>query len=692
METFLTPFVTKNYTADRDIVKHYNNQMSAYLSKKFNIPVEDLNLSLSKIFVPNKNGFKDVKIDALIKNEYGDRELDSINASDFFKKVDDNRYHITGSLVAYKNIEDEQCINSIATEKFISLRKHYKGKMKEASMNDDVFNSKIYDEIQNALKIFNNAQSGAMSSKGTPISNKSGHTALTSTCRCLTSIANVTNEKFISGNRYFHTPEKVMENLLTIITTSNLKFIDNTIKEFNLNYANVEQVMAMIRKNSYYYWDNKEKMNWIEEFVKTLKPVELTIILCYADLVGLNACNSEFIIKFLKDWAVIPNDDREGIKPDNGDRHVLCLSKLPDKRPSEESINKLNAYHLELEKKYYNFIRAFLRPKTVPSNVHEIVYMVREAVQTSDTDSSIYAVDVLLDKLGITKPEEALSLNASLTYFVRAMSIHQHAQVSKTMNVADKDLHALNMKNEYFFPSYVTTFMTKHYFTYMAMREGVKLLPYKDEIKGVHLRGIKIPKPIRDYTGDLMRRILTAVENKEKLDASIELFHVAELERTIIKDTLNGDPKWLVAANIKSGEVYAKPEQSIYKYHLLWEQVFMEKYPCSLVLPYRAFKIPTWTSNKSKYLEYIELLKKEVGDEKLIKRLENFMETQKDLTTFYVPVEALLESGKLPIEVVLAADIRTIITQNLKSVYEIFKACGLHITNEKNSKLISDEH
>lgn len=692
METFLTPFVKEKYHADRNIRKHYNHQMATFISKKYDKPIKEVYDLISKIFVPNKNGFKDANIKALIKNEYGDREYLSVTSSEYFKRVDDNNYHITGSLVAYKNTDDEECINSIATKKFIALRKEYKNLKKEAQIAEDPFLTEVYNEVQNALKIFNNAQSGAMSSKGTPISNKSGHTALTSTCRCLTSVANVTNEKFISGNRYLSTPEKTMENLLSIITTSDMKAIDRTIKEYNLNYATVEQVMQMIKKNSYCYWDNPEKMSWLEDFVKLLKPVELTAILCYADLVGLYACNPEFTIKFLKDWAVIPDDDRKGIKPDNSDRRVLCLSKLPDKRPKDEDIDRLNAYHLELEKKYYNFITAFLRPKTVPGNVHEVTYMVRETVQTSDTDSSIYSVDRLLDDLGITNEDEVLQLNGALTYFIRAMSINQHAQLSKTMNIGDDGLYALNMKNEYFFPAYVTTFMTKHYFTYKAMQEGIKLFPYEDEIKGVHLRGIKIPKPVRDYSSDLMRRILNAVENKQKLNASEELFKVAELERTIIRETLEGNPKWLVAANIKSGEVYAKPEQSIYKYHVMWNDVFMDKYPCTLVLPYRAYKIPTWTDSKSRYAEYIELLRKEIGDEDIIKRFNKFMETQTDLTTIYVPLEALVRSKTIPKEILLAMDIRKVITQNLKSIYEILKACGIHIANDKYSKLISDEH
>ncbi|TQH36880.1 family B DNA polymerase, partial [Pseudomonas aeruginosa] len=70
-----------------------------------------------------------------------------------------------------------------------------KGKKQAAKDVGDEEAEKAFHEIQNALKIFNNSQSGGMSSSGTPLFNKSGHTTLTSTCRALTSTANLINER-----------------------------------------------------------------------------------------------------------------------------------------------------------------------------------------------------------------------------------------------------------------------------------------------------------------------------------------------------------------------------------------------------------------------------------------------------------------------------------------------------------------
>ncbi|WP_369122707.1 family B DNA polymerase, partial [Pseudomonas aeruginosa] len=76
---------------------------------------------------------------------------------------------------------------------------------------------------------------------------------------------------------------------------------------------------------------------------------------------------------------------------------------------------------------------------------------------------------------------------------------------------AKKYERRLNMKNEYLYASYVTTSMSKHYFALQLMVEGVLNKKPKLDLKGVHLRGVKIAELVRKFTGKLMRKILNAL-------------------------------------------------------------------------------------------------------------------------------------------------------------------------------------
>lgn len=693
MESTLSPFVDETYTADRNIVKHCHLQYAKYISKERNVSEEDVLKVLAPVIQPNQGEYKDARMQVLVKNKYGDREVKVMPASQFFSEVEANNYHLSPSMVAYKHSDEEQSVNAIGTEKFLKLRKYYKGLKQKASDEGDEFGKKAFHEIQNALKIFNNAQSGAMSSRGTALNNKSGHTTLTSICRALTSTANFCNEKLIAGNRFYFSPQVVMENMLSQLVTLDLKRMQSVMDRLGMVHATVEQVMAMVIKNSVRYWKNPTELAVIEGFLNNCRPIELTAILCNMDLVGLNTTNRKVLFQFFDDFCHIPGDDDpvnngDHVKPDNSDRYVLCLSKMM-KKPTDEELNKLNAYHILVEEKWRDFIECFLKTPIPPSSVHGIPNMVREVVQTSDTDSSIYTVDLVVEDYS-DDMDTKLRLNGVLTYFIRMISIHQHQQLSKNMNVANRHLKRLNMKNEYLFGGYVTTEMSKHYFATQMMVEGVLNKKIEMEIKGVHLRSSNVAKNIKDFAHGLMREILDCIYSGVPLEAAEVLHKAGDLERAIFKEIREGSWTWLSRKTIKGKDVYTKPMSSIYMYHLLWDEVFADKYGKSPDPSYAAVKINNWMKSKSDMEDYYD----RIEDKDLVERMKAFLAKYDKpvLKSFYVPSDVLPRLGELPAEMIEGGDIRAIISQNLKSVYAVLEACGLYINNEKNTRLISDEH
>lgn len=711
----VSPFKDVAYFKDRNLQAHYCKQMALLLSRLYNKTEEEVKPLVDKIFRRNTNGFKDVKFKIIKKNKYGDREFKIVNSGDFFEEAEANNYHVSPSLVCYTHSDTEQSVNSIGTVKFLNDRKLYKNKRQGAKAVGNKDEERAYDQIQNALKIFNNAQSGAMSSNGTPINNKSGHTTLTSTCRVLTSLANIMNERLLSGNRLFINYEKTIENFLSLIVHTDLNRLEQFMLSNDMVHPTVDDVMGMVKRCTYYYWSDTGRMKMIQQFVELLRPVERSAIFMVSDLSGLLKTNKTIITQFLKDFIRIPEfvPGKEGVKPSNGDYYTLCISKLRrntsikvEKTASDEvkaaarlrekeleetlkkEVFQLNEYHLSVEEKWSDFIELFLKTNVPPSGVYNIKEMVRENVLTSDTDSSIYTVDEILDVLGDDE-ETQLNLNAALTYMIRMISVHQHAMFSKNMNVADNNLYRLNMKNEYMFGSYVTTLMSKHYYATQVMVEGVLNKEIEMEIKGVHLRSSKIAKAIKDFAHKLMRDILDSVYYKRKLDAATILKQVGDLERSIIEDiTINRSPVWLTVNTIKDDAAYENPDSSIYQYHKLWEAVFADKYGSPPDIPYRAYKLNTTMGSKTKLVTYLTSLE----NSGLKDRFLTYCDNRKDLNAVYLPIEVIEKTGLIPAEIIPASDIRGIIQQNLKSIYAVLETTGLYFLNKKITRLVSDEH
>lgn len=691
-EPYQSPFIEKTYESNRNFLKAYHYLAARYLSIVYGWDYENLLEICEKVFVPNENGFKEAKFGVFKKDKYGDRVPTVMGTREFFNAVRENNWHLSPSLVAYTNTEEEQSVNAAGTEEFIEFRRLYKGKKQAAKDVGDEEAEKAFHEIQNALKIFNNSQSGGMSSSGTPLFNKSGHTTLTSTCRALTSTANLINERLITGNRLLLTYNKTMELFISQLQFADRDLIQSVIDEYGMAYATVDQVMDMVRRCTAYYWDNPVKLRAIEQFLRDLTPLELTIILCTQDLRGLYTTNPDLIKRFFKEWCDIP-EFPEGVKeedhpkPLNGDYYILCLTKLGEKS-SKAQINFLNGYHLEVEKRWGNFISAFLKSSIPPTDIYSVKELVRENVMTSDTDACIYSVDQLIQEFS-TDPTVSLRFNGVLTFFIRNIAIDQHAKLSRNMNVAKKYERRLNMKNEYLYASYVTTSMSKHYFALQLMVEGVLNKKPKLDLKGVHLRGVKIAELVRKFTGKLMRKILDALYTREKLDAPKILREVADIERQLFANLEEGGWAWLAIEGVKDPSAYTDPESNErYINHLFWDQVLAPKYGDTPPFPYKAYKINLTLTGKKKLEDFFN----SIEDPNYKALLTDHLKGRDKLSSIYIPTDQIDQMGGIPKEFIPFIDKRRIVSHNLKSIYAILEALGLFILNAKVTRLVSDEH
>lgn len=686
--TVSSPFLSDSYTSDKDIIGNAITQQAIILSKKTKQPISVIEKQLQSYYSAHKEFFQSIKARALVKDKNEDREVRILPIASIFSFVKKKNYHFSPSMVAYKHSDEEESVNSIGTRMFIKNRSFYKGLRQEAKAAGDKELDDKYNKLQNAFKIFNNAQSGAMSSEGTPMNNMSGHTSLTSTCRSLTSTANLINEQFIAGNRFYHTPEVTLQSITARIQVTDFEELDKVVKKYNLYKPTPDDVMEIIERCSCRYWRSEHYLNIIRDLVNEFHELELCSIAYNLDLTTLYRYNESFMKEFFDEWTSLGTEKEEPTKPSNGDKYVLCISKL-GRNPEQERIQKLNTYQDTVESKYSDFISIFFKSPIPPSDLFSVTSSIRDCVLTSDTDSSIYTVDKMMSDYTQDRLK-GIRLSAVLTYFIRMVSVDQHKQLSMNMNVSLSNLEILNMKNEYFFGGYITTWMSKHYYASQRMVEGVMNEEAEMEIKGVHLRSSKISISIKEIAESLMKDAIFAIEDGRKLNASEQLLKVANHERRVMKEIDEGNFSWLSRQQVKGEASYSKPESSVYFYHELWEEVFSPKYGHAPDLPYNGTKINMDLESKTKLSNYIE----SIQDAGIRERFKTFIERtgRTKLGGLVVPQECLQSLGGIPEEIKFAIDYRSVIKQNFKSVYAVLESTGLYFMNEKITRLVSDEH
>ena len=157
--------------------------------------------------------------------------------------------------------------------------------------------------------------------------------------------------------------------------------------------------------------------------------------------------------------------------------------------------------------------------------------MVRTAVLGGDTDSTLFTVWswVLWYSGELTDRHENLSVAQTIIYLTSMMVKHYLAIVSGVMGVQKKRIHQMAMKNEFFFATFTTTRMTKHYFAMATACEGLVYQEPDLEIKGVGLKNRKAPTEIIQKADEFMEWISEQAFKHGKFEIMPKLKEIAEM-------------------------------------------------------------------------------------------------------------------------------------------------------------------
>lgn len=668
------------YKRDFDHIKSYVDQMSFYISKMKDIDYKEANILVRQTLNDkNKVQIKNPIVQFMERGENKDNYLTSCRLRSYLDHIRDSKVIVAPTFTVYLNPEVEESPLKSFTVHNTKRRSQAKklAYAHKAKGETDLFVSEWLN--QGAYKTLNNSSSGAYSSDGTVVHNPSGHSTLTSVTRSQTSLMNSSNEKLISGNRYYKSPDMALNNAIYLSRICDNKNIRTLINRYDLHVPTVpDMVDCFIRSTDNYFSYGKSYENIIAYFEK-LTEEERCAIVYTSDLFHLRKHNPHLVRnllgalserKAINDTGI---DSLELLKSADEQVlnfvHIICQEQLKGLDKDYNVIPKevvdtiagtaFNVYSVLT--RFRDLIEGFFVTEAMPCSSAYMDLMTRQTVVVSDTDSSMAAIDefVMWYYGDLIFTPESMALAASVMFISTQTILGILAQFFTNMGVGKDLIFLPGMKPEYTFPVFLQTPVSKHYGTFKTIQEGLVFKKPEMEIKGVHLRNSAFSSRVTESSDEMLKRILFKVYNNEKLSLFEFLKYVADFEREIESTIKSGSIEFYKKTKIREKTAYAKDEiNSPYREYTLWKDVFEEKYGVTEPPEYEAIKIPVPFDTKAKLKNWIT----GIDDDAVKAGLFNYFSVHKrdTLNRFYMPTTLALTNG-IPDIIVSAVDIKSII-------------------------------
>jgi len=685
----------KDYYTNISPIPNYMEQAIKFVCKINNVDAKTARLIIKKAI--SKKGFKDPIVEYRNRQDNGDRSMETTTLSNYINYTIKNRDIIVPSFTVYDHPSKRKSLHADFLSGNIKKRNFHKAAAFEAHQNG---NQEAYvnnNVLQKVMKIFNNSFSGAYASNSTIVYNPSQHYTLTSITRSIASIGNSITESLVAGNKCLYTPNLAMEYITACITIPNMNTIAMAIKHYNISIPTIDNVFDMLRYSSDRYWTDKKAHSDIYTYLGTLTDIELSSVMYVNDLYHIRKYNDLLVKDLLfnlskrvtvgssnplKDMSI----DLEGI---NNLVHHICMDDIRGMKVDYSELAKNNPEILMILgstanniytvlNKYHLFFKAFFITDLVPINTANVKDACRDVIVLSDTDSTCGSYDNWVhwyyghDRF----TPEAVGLSAAVMTINTQIMDHNIRVFAKNMNIDTESVSLLKMKNEYFWSAFITANISKHYYANTHIQEGNVYAKPKLELKGVNLIASSGNQDIVKLAHADMVSWLESIENGNMLSAKETLIKVANLERMIIKAVNSDDISMFRFDKIKPAESYNSDDKSKspYFHHMLWNEVFADKYGDPGDPTYMTLKIPTVLNSKKKLTDYIATIEdREIAD-KLTNTMAKYNKTM--LGTFRVPVSIAGGSG-VPVEIINAVDTHRVVLDNVSIYYILMETLGI---------------
>ena len=717
-------FEPHEYRRNLDIVGDYINQSSLYLAKISGDPIDKTRSWVMRNMQPDGLfPMQDPMITYLARETRGNRELyNGVWEPMGYKK--EERYD--GTFLAYlKRICDNDLIvaptltvtlpskfkKSIIAQYIgdnLKLRKMYKSKMFELELQGDADAAAFYDIMQTVCKIKNNSVSGAHASPSTILFNKSSHSILTSTCRIATSYGNANNEKFLMGNRHYWCPDIVLANITAIIQNTDYDLLRLALNTYNLYIPTVADTMECITYSSNEYWRDETSLKAVLRLVEGLNDEERAAFVYTSDLYHLAKHNPGVVRDLITDFIQVSDNDQfpdpdSLLKQLDGYSLPFSIALCSDfttgitlgdlKKKSFGDFCKVAATgHQVLNnvEKYKILIQGLWRPKLLACSIAILPSIKRKAVVTSDTDSSIFTTQYWTEwyRGQLDFSNESFRVANAIIFLTAKLVSHNLALMSANLGVDVKQIHQLNMKNEYYFPIFTLTPSAKHYYAQQLCREGSVYVKPKLEIKGVELRSSTAPESVMEKLREYVMWLMNSAMSGGKLRLRDVLKPIYEVEKAVMNDIDTGGHEYLRSLQIKDPDSYIdKEDAAAYKQHLFWEEVLAPKYGSAGEPPYSAIKVSLSVNNKTAVKTWLDAIE----DKPLSNRLEQwFLRNGKtSLPTVFLPA-SVIEEYSVPKEILSVTDKRKLLMGIVSPFYLVLESLGIYMRNTQLNNMVYD--
>lgn len=690
-------FDAEHYQRDTNVFQHYILQSAKALHDRTGRPMEVCVAFVRKSLKPGGAfPFKDPKVTFLQRKENGDREPRETTLSKYIGESVQSRDIIAPTFTTYIDPRKKESLLAKFIRKNIKMRGVAKKAMFKAKADKNHDLEKVKETEQKGRKTSNNSLSGAHISASTPLRNKTAHSSLTSICRTTSAYGNANNEKFVAGNRHYHSYNVTLNNLVAIANAANLEKIQAVIEKYNLHVPSVDDVMDCITYSTQLYWWDRSKMAKLKEHVMVMKPMERAAFVYTSDFFHLRKHNQEFVFNFItrlsnKVTGVHPDPLATMKKaPENyvNLAHQICfeeakgIGKEYDKVRSPEDLHTLAMTVQNIAECVYDhrdMIEALWMPKTLPASVSNFPASIRRTALTSDTDSTIFTVQDWMNWYGGGKlriNRRTHSVYCAVVFLSAATITHILAMMSANLGVVTERIFDILMKNEFSFDVFIPTNLGKHYFAAISCQEGQVNEEFEYERKGVGLKSANTPRETLAQADKMMEDII----HDTVTDMSISLYkylnQVADAEQAIAKDILSGGLKYYRSGSIKDAGSYAgEPDRSPYQAHFLWNEVFGPKYGEMPLPPYSTVKVSVETDSPSLFKAWLDKME----DRELAERMRAYCLRQEKshISTFNLPTDIVMSVG-LPKEIFEQVDYLKMVKDICKIFYLLLETLGFY--------------
>ena len=697
-DPFFVPF--EKFSNDIYPVDEYIKQATKYISKVMNMEEDVARAEVIKIV--KSSNLRNPTTKFYYKQDNGDKIVREEKLTDYIKESIKCGDIIVPSFTTYYSPEKQKSIHAEFMDYNTKRRSIHKKAAFKAKQDGEMDKFLYNDVMQKTMKIFNNSLSGAYASKSTVLRNPSAHYTLTSMTRCVASVGNALTESIVYGNKHFKDANTTFNYLTTIITNYNAKFVQYCIDKFKLHIPTVDEIMESILYSTQWYWQDDVAEKQLRDYIWSMNELDRVAVMYTNDFWHLRMYNEKLIRDFITSTIQKKTDitdDPSIFKkiPETLEilTKLICYEELRGKNVDYEAFRGTELGFLlcstatNVLKMFNSFsmlFKTFILTNIMPPTIAYVKEMFRQCIVLSDTDSTCGSYDKWVEwYLGrLSFKDDSIPIVAVIMTINSQAVEHGLRILSKNMNLPKERMEILKMKNEFYWPVFITTNKNKHYFASTAIQEGNVYKEHDLEIKGVHLIASAVDQKVSKAVHAMIKEINSRITNNEQISVLEYVKKVADMERDIIKRIEEGDITIFKKDSIKEEKAYKlSKEQSPYINHILWQDVFEHKYGSPGSPPYMTIKIPTLLDSNKKTVEYIN----NIEDTYIRNGLLEFMSKYKknNFGTFRPPLTIVGSKG-LPKELINCIDKDRIVMDNLNSAYLVLEAIGFY---KKEDKILS---